>query len=51
LRSPSDSTGSPPAASICIIKEVPDRGSPETMVIMIPFQNEKAKEGSALLQS
>lgn len=23
----------PPAASICIIKEVPERGSPETIVI------------------
>src|ERR1700722_9096271 len=25
--------GTPPAASICIIREVPERGSPETIVI------------------
>jgi hypothetical protein len=27
------SEGKPPAASICIISEVPERGRPETMVI------------------
>jgi hypothetical protein len=27
----------PPAASICIMSEVPERGKPETMVIMSPF--------------
>jgi hypothetical protein len=26
--------GIPPAASICIISEVPERGSPETIVII-----------------
>ena len=26
----------PPAASICIMSEVPDLGSPETMVIIVP---------------
>lgn len=33
-RSPSERMGMPPAASICIISEVPERGSPETIVIM-----------------
>jgi hypothetical protein len=28
----------PPAASICIISEVPERGNPETMVIMEIFR-------------
>ena len=34
LRSPSDRGDMPPATSICIIKDVPERGSPETMVII-----------------
>ena len=29
----------PPAASICIMSEVPERGRPETMVIMSSFWN------------
>src|SRR5215467_1233590 len=35
LRSWSVRMGSPPAASICIIRDVPDRGKPETTVITI----------------
>ena len=35
VRSPSERIGIPPAASICIIREVPERGRPETIVIMI----------------
>jgi hypothetical protein len=42
LRSPSERTGSPPASSICIISEVPDRGSPETMVIIRAFQKQNS---------
>src|ERR1700719_3401178 len=38
LRSPSESTGSPPASSICIISDVPERGSPETIVIICILQ-------------
>jgi hypothetical protein len=38
LRSPSQSTASPPASSICIISDVPDRGSPETIVIIYILQ-------------
>jgi hypothetical protein len=30
--------GTPPAASICIMSEVPERGSPETSVIMSAFR-------------
>ena len=35
----------PPAASICIIRDVPERGRPETMVISIrsiPFSDEQS---------
>src|SRR6185369_13757716 len=32
----------PPAASICIMSEVPERGSPETMVIMTSIVNGEA---------
>jgi hypothetical protein len=34
VRSPSESGVIPPATSICIIREVPERGRPETIVIM-----------------
>jgi hypothetical protein len=36
-RSPSESGVSPPATSICIINEVPERGNPETIVIIGDF--------------
>jgi hypothetical protein len=35
VRNPSVSGGSPPATIICIISEVPERGSPETTVINV----------------
>ncbi len=38
-RSPSARTGIPPAASICIIKDVPERGRPETIEIMALEEN------------
>ena len=41
----SERTGSPPASSICIIKDVPDRGSPETMVIISAFQETENSGG------
>ena len=37
-RSPSERIGMPPAASICIISDVPERGKPETIVIMSSFR-------------
>ena len=49
LRYPSERTGSPPASSICIISDVPERGSPETIVIISAFQEmEIAEAGSTL---
>src|SRR5215468_9378761 len=38
LRSPSERIDSPPAASICIMREVPERGKPETIVIISAFE-------------
>src|SRR5215471_3018391 len=36
-RSPSETAVRPPAVSICIMSEVPERGKPETMVIISAF--------------
>ena len=49
LRSPSERTGIPPASSICIISDVPDRGSPETIVIITAFRETKPFAENSLL--
>src|SRR5882672_3895231 len=40
--------GTPPAASICIIREVPDRGRPETIAIMNTFRESSIVNGEAM---
>jgi hypothetical protein len=49
LRSPSERIFNPPASSICIIRDVPERGNPETIVIIIAFQEAKIAAAHPLL--